>query len=84
MDLLLPVGPAMRPWSVETHCRLSQHLRGRGQTGETSGEYGTGLPAAEKCGPGSQHSAAAKFPSTGPGSGEGGGVLGFPLFHTKL
>lgn len=71
MDLPLPVGPAMRPWSVETHCRLSQHHGGRGQTGETSGECGTRLPAAEKCGLGLQRSAAFMSPSTGPGGGAG-------------
>lgn len=79
MDLPLPVLSAMRPWSVETHCRLSQYHRGRGQTGETSGERGTGLPAAEKCGPGSQRSAAAKFSLIGPGE-KWGGVAGVPTF----
>lgn len=69
MDLPLPVGPATRPWSVETHCRLSQRHGGWDQIRGTSGECGTGLPAAEKCGPGSQRSAAATFPSTGPGAG---------------
>ena len=35
-DLVLPVGPAMRSWSVETGLQASLTPQGMGQTGKAS------------------------------------------------